>query len=84
MRTISKGSDLNPWLARWSGEFTSKYATGCDGNTPYERLRGERSNVPLVIFGEAVLYLQLKTDMREQAQPKMKLGIWLGAIERIE
>ena len=38
------------------------------------------------MFGEAVLYLPLKTgkSLKEQAQPKMKLGIWMGVIERTQ
>ena len=83
---IPKGSNIIPWLVRWSGELLSKYALVYDGKTPYERLRGERSKVPLATFGEAVLYLPLKTakPLKEQAQPKMKMGIWLGVIERTE
>ena len=80
---LKKGSDVLPWLVRWSGELLSQCAPGYDGNTQYERLRGERCTVTLAMFGEIVLYLSLKIakSLKEQAQPKMKLGIWLGVIE---
>ena len=52
---------------------------GFDGKSPYERLRGERCKVPMAMFGETVLFLPLKTakSLREDAQPKMDMGIWL-------
>ena len=83
---IPKGSNIISWMVRWSAESISKYGRGYDGKSPYERLRGERSKVPIAIFGEVVLYLPLKTakTMKEQAQPKMKRGVWLGALERTE
>ena len=83
---IQNGSNIIPWIVRWAGELISKYALGFDGKTPYERIRGERCRVPMAIFGECVLYLPLKTakSFKEQAQPRMKQGIWLGVVERIE
>ena len=81
---IPKWANLTTWLVRWPGEFISKYAPGYDGKTPCEGLRGESSKVPLVVCGEAVLYLQLKTArfLKEQAQPKMKMGIWFRCRRR--
>lgn len=42
--------------------------------------------MPIAIFGEIVLYhkLETATSPKEQIQPKMMLGIWLGILERIE
>ena len=83
---VPKGSNIISWMARWAVELISNYSSGYDGKSPYERLRGESSKVPIAIFGESVLYLPLKTakTLKEQAQPKMKKGIWLGVVERTE
>ena len=83
---IEKGSNIIPWIVRWAGELISKYTPGFDGKTPYEIIRGERCRVRMAIFGECVLYLPLKTanSLKEQAQPRMKQGIWLGVLERTE
>lgn len=83
---IAKGSNIISWMVRSAAELISKYSIGYDGKPPYERIRGERSKVPIAMFGETVLYLPLMTakTLKEQAQPKMKMGIWLGAIERTE
>ena len=64
----------------------TKYAPGYDGKIPYERLRNESCKVPLAMFGETVLYLPLKTaqSLTEQTQPRMKMGLWLGVMERTE
>ena len=67
-------------MVRWAADLISKYSIGYDGKSPYERIRGERSKVPIAMFGE----LKTAKTLREQAQPKMKMGVWLGVIERTE
>ena len=49
---IKDDAPLMAWLVRWSAELLSKYSRGDDGKSPYERIRGEPSKVPLVPFGE--------------------------------
>ena len=72
------------WMVRWAAELLSKYAPGDDGRTPYERIRFESCAVPLVPFGETVMYLPLKIAASSKGVPAKKIGIWLGTIERTE
>ena len=51
---IPEQSPIMAWMVRWAAELISKYSRGDDGKSPYERIRGEPSNVPLVPFGETV------------------------------
>ena len=57
---IPDDSPVMSWLVRWAAEVISKYAPGDDGRTPFERIRREVCAVPLVPFGETVLYLPLQ------------------------
>ena len=53
-------SPIMAWSIRWAGEFISKYSVGDDGKSAYERIRGEQCAVPIVPFGEAVMYYHSK------------------------
>ena len=81
---ISEQSPLMAWLVRWSAELFSKYTRGDDGKSPYERIRGEPSGVPLVPFGEKVLYILMKIVKRQKGETAKRQGIWLGVNERTE
>ena len=81
---IKDDAPLMAWLVRWSAELLSKYSRGDDGKSPYERIRGEPSKVPLVPFGEKVLYLPMKIVKRSKGMSAKKPGIWLGINERTE
>ena len=72
------------WLVRWVAELLSKYAVGDDGKTPYERIHREDCVIPLVPFGETVMYVPLKTVHRNKGIPAKKAGVWLGVNERTE
>lgn len=63
---IPEYSPVMAWLMRWVGELISKYSRGDDGKSPYERIRSKPSSVPLVPFGEKVLYLPMKTVKRQK------------------
>ena len=75
---------LMSWLVGWSAELLSKYAVGEDGRTPYERIRKEDCVVPLVPFGETVMYLPLKTVHKNKGMPSKRVGVWIGVSERTE
>ena len=83
-RKIQDNAPIMAWMVRWAAELISKYSMGDDGKSPYERIRQERCVVPLVPFGEFVMYLLLKTVRRYKGDPAKKYGVWLGVIERIE
>ena len=57
------------WMARWAAEMNSKYSPGGDGRIPYERIRRETCQVPLVRFGELVVYLPMKTVRVNKGEP---------------
>lgn len=65
------------WLTRWAAEVVSKYAPGEDGRTPYGRTRHENYVVPIVSFGETVLYFALKTVRRNKGDAAKREGMWL-------
>ena len=81
---IPDDAPIMSWLVRWAAELISKYATGDDGRTPYERVRLESCAIPLVPFGETVMYLPLQIAIGSKGEPAKKQGVWLGTIERTE
>ena len=69
--TREKLVDISPliaWMVRWAAELLSKHTTGMDGKTPYQRIREEDCVVPLVLFGERVLYLPMKTVRQDKGE----------------
>ena len=82
--SLVKAKDIMSWMIRWAGELISKYSIGDDGRTAYERIRGEVCAVPVVPFGETVMYLPLKTTKSNKGEAVRKIGVWLGTIERTE
>ena len=71
-------------MIRWAGELISKHAIGDDGGIAYERIRGERCAVPVMPFGETIMYLPLRTAKHSKGEAMKRTGIWLGTIERTE
>ena len=63
---IPDSSPVFAWLVRCAAELVSKYSCGDEGESPHERLHGERCNPPLVPFGESAFYLPLKTVRRDK------------------
>ena len=84
--TIEQNIPIHTWMIRWCGELIPKYSPGKDCKTAYERIRGQPCRKPIVQFCKSVLYLPLDAanTNENKAEPKMKDGIWLGAIERTE
>ena len=72
------------WLVRWAAELLSKYSPGDGGKTPCERIRNETCMVPLVPFGEIMIYLPLQTVPHSKGEPIRQQGVWLGTIQRTE
>ena len=84
----STSRKMPPYVRGWYGgqEIVSKYHTGADRKTSYERIRGTTFKRPIVMFGESVWHppLQAEGTKQEKGEAKMKSGIWLGVIERTE
>lgn len=81
---IPDEAPIMAWLVRWAAELISKYSPGEDGRTPFERIRLESCAVPIVPFGETVMYLPLKTASGSKGKPAKRSGVWLGTVERTE
>jgi hypothetical protein len=78
--TIDSSDDIMQWLVRYAAMLYSRYKTGADGKTAYQRQRGKPCRMEVVPFGETVMYNKLK----ESGQRKNILdsdweeGLWLG------
>ena len=48
--------------------LVSRYLVGKDGRTAYERRTGRKCRVPVVPFGEAAMYLPMKTARNSKGQ----------------
>lgn len=86
-RTKQKLDDVSPvmaWTVRWAAEIIPTYAKGSDGLTPYERIRQEPCVIPLVPFGETVMYLPAKTARGNNGDSAKKICLWFGTTERTE
>lgn len=83
-RRVPETSSVVAWLVKWASELLSKYSCGDDGRSPYERLHGEKCVTPLVPFGEAVLYLPMKTVRRDKGDGAKRPRLWLGIINRTQ
>ena len=57
---IESTGNLTVWMVRWAAMLCSRYATGVDGLTPYERRRGRKCRLPVVMFGEKIHYKELR------------------------
>ena len=49
---------ISLWMFRWAAMLCSKYTVRSDGPTARERRRDRRCRIPVVAFGERVLYKQ--------------------------
>ena len=72
-------SSLISWITEYSAVLLNRYEVGHDGKTAYERLRGTKSKVLGVEFGEAV---QWRKIVRGDRQNKLDIawddGVYVG------
>lgn len=68
------------WMARWAAMILSRFKSGKDNKTAYERQRGKRCRMDLVPFGEKVWFRPLvSSDGRKRSmKARWEEGIWLG------
>ena len=59
-RKVALSEPIVPWLIRWAAMSVSRFQTGRDGKSPYERQRGRKCDLPTVPFGETVLFRMLE------------------------
>mgnify|MGYP003317529204 CR=1 FL=1 len=55
-RSIAIQEPITHWMVRWAAMMCSRYLVGKDGLTAYERRRGRKCILPVVLFGEKVWY----------------------------
>jgi hypothetical protein len=80
---LEKDSPMFAWIIEAVGTLITRYRTGEDGKTPYQRLKGKKPSNVLVPLGEKVLYLPLKQPGRmNKLAPKFKYGIYVGVNPR--
>ena len=58
--TIESSDVIMQWLVRWSAMLYSRYKTGADGKTAYQRQKGKPCRMEVIPFGEMVMYKKLK------------------------
>ena len=77
---MESAGNLTVWMIRWAAMLSSRYAVGKDGLTAYERRRGRKCRLPVVIFGEKVWYKELRAhkERRDKIQSEWREGLWLG------
>ena len=74
------------WMVRWAAMMCSRYLVGKDGLTAYERRRGRRCKLPVVMFGEKVWYLELRAgkDRKDKFQSEWCEGLVAGSQPGVE
>ena len=80
---IRLDSTIVPWLVRHAGYVITRCRIGEDGKTAMQRLKGRKTNVPWVEFGETVMFKLPKVpNMPGDFQDRFESGIWLGCTVR--
>ena len=79
-RKVTLSEPIVPWLVRWAAMSVSRFQVGKDGRSPYERQRGRKCNLPVVPFGETVLFRmpEVANDQHQALGERWSKGIWLG------
>ena len=70
------------WLVEHCADTFNRYRVGTDGATPYKRIKGRESGVPIAAFGEKVHYHLPKKQMfiMDEMIPAWSKGILLGLL----
>ena len=68
------------WLVRWAAMMYSRYKTGADGKTAYQRQKGKPCRMEVVPYGETVMFKKVKhTGQRKNIlDTDCEEGLWLG------
>jgi hypothetical protein len=78
----------NPILLAWLAEHAAAVYNRCagmtDGRSPWQRADGKASAMPLLPFGEKVVYKPLKKtgDLKNSLQARFKFAFYLGSRSR--
>jgi len=81
---LESSSVLLAWLAEHAAVVYNRCAVMADGRSPWQRAYGKASTMPLLPFGEKVLYKPLKRtgDHKNSLQAKFNFAFYLGSRTR--
>jgi len=81
---LESSSVLLAWLAEHAAVVYNRCAVMADGRSPWQRAYGKASTMPLLPFGEKVLYKPLKKtgDHKNSLQAKFNFAFYLGSRSR--
>jgi hypothetical protein len=82
--SLASDSILLAWLAEHAAIVYNRCAVLADGRTPWQRAYGKSSTMPLLPFGEKVLFKPLKKtgDLKNSLQPRFRFAFSLGSRSR--
>ena len=76
---VQLSDPVMPWIIRHAGHLITRCWVRPSGKTAYQLIKGRRSNVRLIEFGEAVLFRIPNTKfMPGKVEPKWEDGVYIG------
>ena len=69
---VQNNADIMQWAIRWAANLISNYQIGEDGKTAFERIKGRKCRSPLAMFGERIMYMELK-DGKDETQNRQEI-----------
>ena len=66
------------WLVEHAADLITRYQTGKDGQTPYQRLRGKKATGEMYIFGSRVMARAAGKPVGGLMAERWFEAIWLG------
>ena len=69
------------WAIQYAGVLLTRFMTGVDGKTAWEREKGKPYRRELPEFGECVHYMPLKRGKKLKLEPRFRDGVFLGIRE---
>ena len=76
-------SPIMPWMIRHTAYIVTRCKVQEDGRTAFQRMKGRKTTVPLLPFGETMLFKMPKTNRNlGDLQDRFEKGIWIGTTVR--
>ena len=69
------------WLVEFTAYLMNRCDIGSDGKTPLLRLHGRQDNIPIMAFGEKILYTPAKTTRGGKWEPRFHPGVFVGMLK---
>jgi hypothetical protein len=67
-----------PWMFDYAAVLLNRYEVGRDGRTSYERLKGKRSDMAGIEFGEGVRFKKAAGKKQAKMEVRWEDGVYLG------